>query len=98
MFNQSSKWEPRGGECATGNLVPHGCTYHLDRFRVDVLGDDVVLGNNVLHQLVQCLSLDIFPFEVGERVHTEVEQNTTLLQLLDEQLLAIRLGSLLDGG
>lgn len=69
-------------------------SYHVDDLRIDGLGDDalvVVLGYELEH-LVEGAALHLLPFEVGERVDDEVEQDAALAQLLDEEVLAVGRG------
>ena len=59
------------------------CTYHLDHFGVYRLGNHASVLCDVFQHFVQGLRLDLLAFEVGTGV-VEVEDNATLLQLLNE--------------
>ena len=62
-----------------------GGTYHFDNLRVYVFGDDTALCRNVLEHLMQRLRLDLLAFQLRVRV-VEVEDHSTLVQLLDKEL------------
>ena len=61
----------------------------MNRFRVDRLGDNTALMGNEVYELVEGCSLDLLPFEITERVYSEVEYRAALTELLDKQLLAL---------
>lgn len=58
-------------------------THHFDNLRVYVLGDNTALCRNIFEHLVQCLCLDLLALQLRVRV-VEVEDDSTLVQLLDE--------------
>ena len=68
-------------------------TDHSNYLRVDGLREDAAARRDVVHNLVQGRPLDLLPLEVGHRIH-EVEPDTALSQLSDEQLLLLVAGNI----
>ena len=62
--------------------------YHSDNFWINSLCENAPAGGDVVHNLVQCRSLDLLALQVGHRVH-EVEADTTLSQLPDKEFLLL---------
>lgn len=69
---------------------------HGDDLRVDGLAQARLGHADVVDDLVETRSLDLFALQVGDRVH-EVEYDAALLQLFDEQLLLLLHGRVFDG-
>ena len=61
---------------------------HSDDFRVDSLREDAPARGDVVDNLVERGALDLLPLEVRHRIH-EVEPDTALPQLPDEELLLL---------
>ena len=70
---------------------------HSDDLRVHGLREDAPacphVHSDVVHNLVERGSLDLLPLKVGHRIH-EVEPDTALSQLSDEQLLLLVAGNI----
>ena len=66
---------------------------HPDDLRVHSLGEDPATRSDVVHDLVEGRSLDLLPLEVRHGVH-EVEANTALPQLPDEEFLLLWAGNI----
>ena len=64
------------------------CIYHAYNLRIDGFCENAAASRDVVHDLVQGGSLDLFAFEVGHGVH-EVEAHTALPQFAYEQLLLL---------
>lgn len=59
-------------------------TNHANDLWVYILGDDTPLGGDVLKHLVKRLGFDLLALEFRTGV-VEVEQDATLVELLDEE-------------
>ena len=66
---------------------------HSDDLRVHGLREDASAGGDVVNNLVERGPLDLLALEVGHRIH-EVEPDTALPQLPDEQLLLLVAGNI----
>ena len=63
-------------------------SYHSDNFWINSLCQNSPASSYVVNNLVQCRSFDLLALEVRHGVH-EVEPDTALPQLPDEQLLLL---------
>lgn len=63
--------------------------HHLNCFRINSFGDNPVVVIEILDHLLKCTSFDFLPFQVIQRF-SEIEENTALADLLDEEVLALR--------
>lgn len=61
-------------------------TYHVDRFRVDHLGNHSILVCEEVDHLVEGRALHFLPFQVAQRLR-KVEECAALSDLLNKQLL-----------
>jgi hypothetical protein len=63
-------------------------THHANDLWVYLLGNDPALLRNVFEHLMKRLCLDLLAVEVATGI-VEIKDHSTLLELLDEQLVAI---------
>ena len=63
--------------------------YHLDNLRVNGFSENTPSSCDVLDKFIEGAALDLFPLEIGHRIH-EVESDAALLQFSDEQVLLLR--------
>jgi len=63
--------------------------HHFNNFWVDGFSEDAPGSGDVVHQLVETCSLYFLALEIRHGVH-EVEHDTALQQLVDEQILLLR--------
>lgn len=68
-------------------------SHHDNSLRVDGLCDHITVVSDVFNHFVETSSLHFLILEVAEWVANKVEEDATLTQLLDKELLTIH-----DGG
>ena len=61
--------------------------HHADYLRIYAFRDHSSLSGNILQHLMQCLRFDLLPLELTAGI-VEIENDTTLLQFLHEQVIA----------
>ena len=60
--------------------------YHASYFRIDWLCDNTFVVCNKVNDLIECCSLNFFVLKVTEWIHSKIEQNAALINLLKKKL------------